>query len=143
MKSRWCKEELNAALAREIKSGSKVVLPLLYRSVPLPAFLVDRLYLDFRRRRLPALAELAAFVHDLDKRELATLISQTRLRSFEDVRSLLLRLGWQNTNRVYVPRKEYETILKYLRQAGVEVESDEFELIQRRTAYLLRTTVMA
>jgi len=91
----------------------------------------------------PALAELAALIHDLDKRELATLISQARLRSFEDVRSLLLRLGWQNISRVYVPRKEYETILKHLRQAGVEVASDEFELVQRRAAYMLRTTLIA
>jgi TIR domain len=141
MTSRWCKEELNAALAREIQSGRKVVLPLFYRSVPLPTFLVDRLYVDFRRRRFPALAELAAFIHDLNKRELATLTSQTRLRSLEDVRSLLLRLGWRNTKRVYLPRKEYETIRKYLRQVGVEITSDEFELLQHRDAYM-RTMVI-
>jgi hypothetical protein len=141
MKSRWCKEELNAALAREIQTGSKVVLPLLYRSVALPAFLADRLYLDFRRRRLPALAELAAFIHDLDRRELAVLLSRGRLRSFADLQNLLRRLGWRTTKRVFVPSKEFRMLIHKLRQAGVEITGDEFDLLQRRPPYL-RTTVV-
>ena len=47
IQSRWVKKELEAAMTREIKTGSVVVLPLLYEECELPPFLEGKLYADF------------------------------------------------------------------------------------------------
>ena len=38
LRSRWCRSELQQSLAREKRTGEKVVIPLLYRKVTPPAF---------------------------------------------------------------------------------------------------------
>lgn len=47
--SRWCKEELRMALATQIKSGVKGVLPALLEDCELPGFLLEKAYADLRR----------------------------------------------------------------------------------------------
>lgn len=46
--SRWCQEELKMALARQIKSGTKSVLPVLIEDCDIPGFLIEKAYADFR-----------------------------------------------------------------------------------------------
>jgi hypothetical protein len=45
--SPWVKKELEAAMNKELKTGSVVVLPLLYQQCELPLFLEGKLYADF------------------------------------------------------------------------------------------------
>jgi hypothetical protein len=45
--SPWVKKELEAAMNKELKTGSVVVLPLLYEHCDLPPFLEGKLYADF------------------------------------------------------------------------------------------------
>src|SRR6266404_4739424 len=45
VESKWCRSELQAALAREMNLSRKLALPILCRRVSLPIFLADRLYL--------------------------------------------------------------------------------------------------
>jgi hypothetical protein len=47
IRSNWVKRELEAAMNREIKTGSVVVLPLLYEECEIPPFLEGKLYADF------------------------------------------------------------------------------------------------
>lgn len=47
VQSNWVRKELEAAMSREMESGSLVVLPLLYEECDLPPFLKGRLYADF------------------------------------------------------------------------------------------------
>lgn len=47
VESPWVKKELEAALNKELKTGSIVVLPLLYEHCDLPPFLEGKLYADF------------------------------------------------------------------------------------------------
>ena len=53
--SGWARDELKQALARERRTESSVVLPLILGSVELPAFLEDKVYLDFRHDYYAAL----------------------------------------------------------------------------------------
>jgi hypothetical protein len=46
--SRWCKEELRMALAMQIKSGVKGVLPVLIDDCEIPGFLIEKAYTDLR-----------------------------------------------------------------------------------------------
>jgi hypothetical protein len=47
VQSQWVKKELEAAMSKELKTGSVVVLPLLYQQCDLPPFLEGKLYADF------------------------------------------------------------------------------------------------
>lgn len=59
IQSRWVKKELEAAMNRELKTGSVVVLPLLYEKCELPPFLEGKLYADFTSE--------SAFAESLEK----------------------------------------------------------------------------
>lgn len=59
IKSSWVKKELEAAMSKEIKTGSVVVLPLLYEKCDLPPFLEGKLYADFTSE--------SAFAESLEK----------------------------------------------------------------------------
>jgi hypothetical protein len=47
IKSAWVERELEIAINREISTGEVAVLPLLYETCDLPAFLVGKMYADF------------------------------------------------------------------------------------------------
>lgn len=47
VESRWVQKELLIAMTQEMQSGSIRVLPLRIDSCKLPAFLIDKLYIDF------------------------------------------------------------------------------------------------
>lgn len=47
--SRWCKEELRMALAIQISSGIKGVLPVLIEDCDIPGFLIEKAYADLRK----------------------------------------------------------------------------------------------
>jgi hypothetical protein len=48
VESQWVQQELNAALARELREREVVVLPLLIEDCKMPTFLEDKKYADFR-----------------------------------------------------------------------------------------------
>jgi len=65
--SRWAREELKQALSREKRSDKASVLPLLCGSAEIPAFLEDKIHIDFRGAYYPALVRLAAAVHGVSR----------------------------------------------------------------------------
>jgi hypothetical protein len=75
--SRWVREELKLALSREKRSDRASVLPLLCSNTDIPAFLEDKIYIDFRHAYQPALVRLAGAVHGV-----------SRLRVEEAIRSV-------------------------------------------------------
>ncbi len=56
--SRWVREELNAALVRQINLGGTFLLPLLYEDCEIPPLLAHRRFADFRADYASGLAEL-------------------------------------------------------------------------------------
>jgi hypothetical protein len=135
IKSKWVQRELQAALAREVNQGKTFVIPLLYKSVTLPTFLADKLYLDFRTSRtsqLISLAQLAASIHKLSPRDIALGLSERKPKTVDDVKSVLRNAGWSEWT--YVDRGDYETIRRALKRAGVNIESDEFDVVTRSKA---------
>src|SRR5262245_1681598 len=63
--SLWSRDELKQALARERRVGGSSVVPILCGASPMPAFLEDKVYIDFREKYYAALPRLAALVHGL------------------------------------------------------------------------------
>lgn len=49
VKAPWVKRELDIAMNREIAGGEVIILPLLYETCDLPAFLTGKLYADFTK----------------------------------------------------------------------------------------------
>ncbi len=58
VKSRWVRKELSAALIKELKSKSIVILPILLRDCEIPALISDKRYADFRQDYQIGLREL-------------------------------------------------------------------------------------
>jgi hypothetical protein len=56
--SSWVREELNAALMRQVTNGGTFILPLLLEDCTIPPLLAHRRYADFRTNYATALSEL-------------------------------------------------------------------------------------
>lgn len=66
--SRWARDEMNQALAREKRANGGIVLPLLCGNAEMPAFLENKVYLDLRENGYyPSLVRLAAMVHQVSR----------------------------------------------------------------------------
>jgi len=48
VQSEWCRKEQNAGLIKEINSKKVVVIPILLEDCPIPIFLQEKVYADFR-----------------------------------------------------------------------------------------------
>ena len=90
IKSRWCKRELNQALAREIRLGAKTILPIRVSDVKLPPFLEDKLYLDFSADYYRPLTQLSAMIHQLDVRSINIAVQERPPASIADIRLLFV-----------------------------------------------------
>ncbi len=125
--SNWCNAELQHALAREKKTGTKVAIPCLYRRVAVPPFLLDRLYANFSQSYFIALTQLAGVLHRLDSRDLSEAIAERRPKSLDGVTDCLMAAGW--TGPRYLNAKDYETLRSLLKKAGVYLVGDELDMI--------------
>lgn len=76
--SRWAREELKQALARERRQSDSVILPLVFGSAEVPAFLEDRVYLDFRSGYYEALSRLAGIVHGVSRKRIEDAIATVK-----------------------------------------------------------------
>ena len=129
VKSNWCRSEVQQGLAREKRTGSKVVIPLLHKRVATPPFLEDRLYPNFSKSYMVALAQLAAFVHQLPQRELAEGLAEERPKTLDQVKHLLESIGWKGVR--YLSPEDYDTLRAILKRVGVSITEDEFDLVPR------------
>jgi hypothetical protein len=130
--SRWCKSELQQALAREKRTGETVILPLLYRRVTPPPFLEDRLYANFTRSYFTALTELAAFVHGVHQPTVARELADRKPRSVAETVEILEAGGWKGVK--YMSERDYVALRRLLSRAGIKLQSDEFDIVPRARA---------
>lgn len=49
VRSKWCREEVNAGLTRQLKSRKVIILPILIEECTIPPFLASRKYADFTK----------------------------------------------------------------------------------------------
>jgi hypothetical protein len=91
--SRWSRDELKQALARERRSDGASVLPLLCGDCSLPAFLEDKVYIDFRKEYYPALSRLAAAVHSVSALRIQEAIQYASPRDLPGVIAALRYCG--------------------------------------------------
>ena len=104
--SKWCKRELNQALSREIRSGEKIVVPLRLNNVDMPAFLEDKVYLDFSNSYFSSLTKLCAFVHQTNWKTVQRALSEHPPESIDDVKNILASWGWKKEVSIYDRLKE-------------------------------------
>jgi hypothetical protein len=125
VKSQWCGDELEAALAREDTEGRTVIIPLLCKRTRLPAFLAGRIYLDFAKEYLPSLAKLSALVHRMGKKRLDNALMKVDLTSVYQVADLLSECGWDGV-RLF-DEDEWEEFQVAMADLGYEIRGSEFE----------------
>jgi len=83
--SRYASDEMKQALARERREDRVVLLPLLFGSIDVPAFLEDKLYLDFRSDYYFALSRLAGVVHQIPRQHLEEAIREVTPKNIRSV----------------------------------------------------------
>jgi len=127
VRSRWCQAELDQALTREKRTGDKVVLPLLYKGVQIPAFLEGRFYLDFGKAYTLSLGLLTGHIHGLDQRDIRKAFAEHPPRTVEDVVLAINKLR-SSVQSVVLPEKDYEHIRGTLKDANVDIDSAMFEI---------------
>ena len=93
LESGWCQKELRQALSREMRQGGKVVIPIRYKDIAIPAFLEDKLYLDFGQSYMESLARLVGLIHGVDPASLSRCLAATKVKQIEDVRAVLIGAG--------------------------------------------------
>ncbi len=126
VKSKWCQAELQQALAREMRSGEKVVIPLLCRRVIVPPFLEDRLYADFYRKYYVALTNVAGLIHAADRRDISEALDHERPKSTDDVREILESVGCETIS--YLSVKDFAQLKRLLDKAGIRFTGDEIDI---------------
>jgi hypothetical protein len=126
--SRWARDELKQALARERRGESGTVLPLLFGAPSLPPFLEDRLYLDFRADYHAAVARLAAMVHGVSGARIAAALQRVVPRSINDCINTLRYCGIEPY--MVVGADDFREILN----AGGTVHGDRIRFSPRRVA---------
>lgn len=124
--SRWCRNELSQAMSQEAAANRNLAIPLLYRRVEPPPFLMDRLLADFSKHYFVALTQLAAFVHGLPSRAIATALSLSKPRTIDEACSALESAGWKGMH--YLSFEEYKTLRRLLNKAGVPIRGDVLEV---------------
>jgi hypothetical protein len=127
--SRWCQSELEQALTREKSTGDKVAIPLLHRRVSPPPFLAGRLYADFSRSYYGALTQVAGLLNKLPVREITEAIVLRKPKTVDDTVACLEAAGWKGIK--YVEAADYEQVRRILKQSGVNLDSNEFEIVLR------------
>ena len=127
--SRWWQSELDQALTREKSSGNKIAISLLHRRVSPPPFLAGRLYVDFSQSYFSALTKVVGLLNRLPVRDIAEAIVQRKPKTIDDTIACLEAAGWKGIK--YVEAADYVRIQKILKQAGVDLRTNEFELVLR------------
>jgi uncharacterized protein YjbI with pentapeptide repeats len=87
--SDWFKKELSQALSRETRDGRCVVLPILCGKVRMPAFLEDKVCINFSSSYYESLAKLAARLKGADYRTVAKHLSQAPPKNTEDAAQIV------------------------------------------------------
>jgi hypothetical protein len=127
VKSKWCRSELQAALAKEMELNRKLVLPILRERVKVPPFLADRLYLDFRGNHFMALAHLAALIYRITPKDMLQALQGTKPKSLQDVKAALEDTGWTGCQEI--DAEDYDKIKRILGRHGISLSGDEFAFI--------------
>jgi len=127
IKSKWCRSELQAALAKEMMLNRKLVLPILRQRVKVPPFLTDRLYLDFRQNHFMALARLAGLIYRITPKDMFQALQDTKPKSLQDVRVALESTGWTGCQEI--DAEDYDKIKRILGKHGISLSGDEFAFI--------------
>jgi hypothetical protein len=116
VRSKWVRKELNQALARETRSDATVVVPILYKTVRVPPFLEDKLYLDFRKKRFSSLGHLAGIVHNIDTKLLSSALTVKPPQNLEELKDCLRKTGWESS--AIEDRVLFERLMKFVTEAG-------------------------
>lgn len=105
----------------------KIVIPILYRSVALPPFLEDKVYIDFEKSYFGGLARLVAFVHELDKRTVNNELSKREPKSMAMLKKILKLSGWRS--QVVSDADVYHAIQRLYEQRGRKVSPEIFRIL--------------
>jgi DNA-binding XRE family transcriptional regulator len=97
VRSEWCMDELAAALAREKRTKSKVVIPIICKKAPAIPLLEDRIYIDFSKDIFGALCKLGQVIHGLGVSCISEQMAKSPPQGLGDVAQILEQCGWDNS----------------------------------------------
>ena len=108
--SRWASDEMKQALARERRENRVVVVPLIIGEIPIPVFLEDKLYLDFRKDHFAAVVRLSALVNNIPRQHIEEAIRVIEPRSVSGCIATLRHAGFEPY--VVMSKEDADVILR-------------------------------
>jgi len=99
LESDWANSELRQAFAREKREKRTIILPLLCGTSEVPAFIEERVYLDFRKQYYPALVRLSGKIHELSRARLEDVMAHVRPNSLAKSLDALRYSGYESESK--------------------------------------------
>lgn len=127
-KSKWCKRELEQGLARELRRGRTLIIPLLAESIAAPPFLADRMYLDLQANYLHEITRLVSHIWGISRRIVGMSLAQAELRSTADVARILAECATRAPRRIILSPEQYRHLAELFGKLGLEVDSRSFSV---------------
>ena len=118
LKSKWANDELKRALSLERQQEYPLVLPLVYEDAPMPAFIEERVYIDFQSDYYSALTRLVGMIHKISKIRIEDAISIVKPSSLATSLKALEYSGYKP--HIILDAQDFEEIAR----AGGKVDGD-------------------
>jgi len=118
--SKWVSEEVQSAFERQVGSGEKVVLPLVFENVEIPQMLRNKLHLSFIDNYFHSLTKLAALVHSIDKTNVSYAIEEKNPTSLTETLDTLYYCGFKPYH--IIPKTVFDELSTI---EGVEVSENK------------------
>jgi len=127
-KSQWCKRELEQGLARELREGRTLIIPLLAESIAAPPFLADRMYLDLQENYLHEITRLVSHIWGISPRTVAVSLARADLRSTADVARILAECSARAPRRIVLSPEQYQHVAQLFGRLGLELDARSFSV---------------
>ena len=108
IKSKWVSEEVQSAFVRQVGSGEKVVLPMIFENVAVPPLLKNKLHLSFIENYFHSLTRLAAIVHDIDAKTVGYALEKKNPTNLTETLETLYYCGFNP--HLIIPKKVFDEL---------------------------------
>lgn len=108
--SQWGKSELKQAIAREMRIGRNLILPILIDNARIPSFLEDKIYIDISDDYYGGICKIAGVIHSLRTRAIDEGIGYYKPQSIRDCIRVLRYAGFEPY--VYIDKEIFDELIK-------------------------------
>lgn len=146
--SQWANQELKQAIAREIRIGRNLIIPILLDDVQMPPFIEDKIYVPLREDYYTGICRIAGLIHGLNIRAIDEGLVNYNPQSIKDCVNVMRYAGFEPY--IFADKEILDEILKH---GGIPYKENrirfnpeallEIEGLSPRTRHFLKNAIEA